>query len=718
MRFPRQIIFIVGLLAGGAALAGVSTVTELKSELADYLTIRYGSLEKSPVSTGVLYDLAVPFSRIAAYDGSDTSTAITLSEWLQVTHELNRATLTGSVLPSHKEFRALGRAAARDHVHPIAILNYRYQRIRSDLSPSEVWQMEEDRIASVREDAFEEKHVFAVSTLHGWTYRGADARFQVDLSSRYFSNSDLPMDRIEINFDDGLGYRSVESKSEMSVRYASVGKKTIRVRAIQENGELLHGSFVFEVRSLDTPDPTETWQIQAHVSYNGIYASGEAYVYLSDQHSTLANPVVVAEGIDLDNSLNWDELYDLLNQENLVETLRSMGYDAVVLNYDESTTYIQANALLVAALVDTVNQVLGESVTWPLIGASMGGLTTRYALAYMETNSLPHYISTLITFDSPHHGANIPLGIQYWVDFFAGESADAELLRDALNSPAARQLLLAHFTDPPTSVAQPDPLYTAFLSELAGLGNYPATPRLVAVANGSGTMQNSGFNPGDQLILYEYRSFLVDVTGNVWALNNAQSQLIFDGEIDLIWPLPDERMSVTVQPTWPWDNAPGGMRATMAQMDSVEVPYGDLIALHPNHCFIPTISALDLAVQNPFYDIPGEPDLYALSPFDSLYFPIENQEHVLITPENYGWLVGEICGGLPAPVTVIGTIGESVQIMWSPIPGARSYRIYATENLQSWPAQYAVTADTTWIAFPPVNSVGYLRITASTDLPQ
>ena len=39
------------------------------------------------------------------------------------------------------------------------------------------------------------------------------------------------------------------------------------------------------------------------------------------------------EGFDIDNSMNWPELYDLLNQENLVEDLQTYGRDLVILNF-------------------------------------------------------------------------------------------------------------------------------------------------------------------------------------------------------------------------------------------------------------------------------------------------------------------------------------------------------------------------------------------------
>jgi hypothetical protein len=203
-------------------------------------------------------------------------------------------------------------------------------------------------------------------------------------------------------------------------------------------------------------------------------------------------------------------------------------------------------------------------------------------------------------------------------------------------------MLVYHYTDPPGATGESDPLYAQLDADFLALGDYPDEPRLVAVANGSGSGFDQGFAPGDQLIFYEYESFLVDITGNVWAVPDGASHIIFDGLIDMIWPLPDEEMTVYVSGTLPYDGAPGGWRGSMAQMDSTEAPYGDIVALHDNHCFIPTVSALALDTADIFHDIAGDPDLMTKTPFDTVYYPVLNQEHVLITAENADWFVSEI----------------------------------------------------------------------------
>ena len=119
---------------------------------------------------------------------------------------------------------------------------------------------------------------------------------------------------------------------------------------------------------------------------------------------------------------------------------------------------------------------------------------------------------------------------------------------------------------------------------LAALGDYPSLPRRVAMANGSGSRADQGFAPAAQLIRWEYSSFLVSITGNVWALPNQVSGTVFNGRITIFFST--QSQTVTVTGATPWDGAPGGSRATMAQMDSVARPT-NIVALHQSPASFP-----------------------------------------------------------------------------------------------------------------------------------
>ena len=253
------------------------------------------------------------------------------------------------------------------------------------------------------------------------------------------------------------------------------------------------------------PSPNDTILVTATQPYLGTAAQGRGYVYLAPGHATLVNPILVVEGFDIDNTMGWNELYALLNQQSLIEDARARGYDAVVLDFQDATDYIQRNAFVFTALLGEVENRIAPDQTIAVVGASMGGLVARYGLAWLETQGIPHRVRAFLSYDAPMRGANIPLGLQYWVDFFSGQSADAAYFRDRLNTPAARQMLVYHFTKPATATPAADPLRASLVADLAAVGDYPTHLRRVAFSNGSGSALDQGYGAGAQLIAYTYR---------------------------------------------------------------------------------------------------------------------------------------------------------------------------------------------------------------------
>jgi len=600
----------------------------------------------SGLGPGPLYDRVLPLAAVPELDGSEAAPVVSIQRWRQALYELRLASLPAppSSWPTPSQIRKVTATLHRNDAIPLAVLDVSYSRLRPDAIKSGALLIEDGRVAvspgASTADYLTESRAFAAAALAARSYRGERVVFVLP-RALYVTDGPLPI-RVDVDFGDGLGLRSVAFDTPVTVNYGSPGPRTLRLRASLADGRVMWSRLPFEVVALRAPDPSDTWLLTADIPFQGTVATGEAFVYLADGHASLENPVVVVEGFDLDDTMGWDVLYDLLNQENLIEDLRAQGKDAVILNFTSATDPIQRNAYLLVKLLQTVQAEIAPDSTFPLVGASMGGLVCRYALSYMEHEALPHGVKTFVSFDSPQGGANIPLGMQYWLDFFQGESEEAAFLLSRLDTPAARQMLLYHHTSPPSSTGVHDPLRDDFLADLTSIGDYPAEPRLVAVVNGSGQGTNQGFAAGEQIVHWEYNSFLVDITGNIWAVPDGSSQQILDGEIDLIWPLEDSYMSVTVSGTRPLDNAPGGSRASMMEMDLVEAPYGDIIALHPAHAFIPTISSLALDVTDPFHNIAGDPDLLSRTPFTMVYYPAENQEHILITPESKAWFLAEL----------------------------------------------------------------------------
>ncbi len=154
---------------------------------------------------------------------------------------------------------------------------------------------------------------------------------------------------------------------------------------------------------------------------------------------SLNRPIIIISPYDPENSNSFDVIYDMVDQQKLpnmgriLGSLRATDHDIVILNYGAASRgYIQQNAFAMIEALQKIEQfratrTVGEPMV--VLGMSVGGLVARYALAYMETNNIAHNVATFISYDTPHQGANIPVGLQRFTPFLGRGvgSAIAEL---------------------------------------------------------------------------------------------------------------------------------------------------------------------------------------------------------------------------------------------------------------------------------------------------
>ena len=468
------------------------------------------------------------------------------------------------------------------------------------------------------------------------------------------------------------------------------------------------------------PSPTATVVITAAPPS---LATAELYILQADSNApALHNPVLVVEGFDLDNSLNWPELYDLLNQENLVEDIRFYGRDLIVLNFTDSTLNIHSNAAVNAAAIDFINSNRADlNDKFTAVGASLGGLTLRQALAGMAN----HQVDAWISFDAPHEGANIPLGVQEYLEFFADYNDSAAELLTALDSPAARQMLLVHHTHSDGQAGGSDPWRSDYVAALNTMG-YPTNTKSIAISNGSGFGEKQPFSPGEKIINWtDDGGFLEpDIESEVFALPQAEGT-VFRGEVRLLIPI--DSATVNTYHPLPLDNAPGGARATFLQLYTNIPPdqiSADDYCSYTNHCFIPTVSALGIPLSNVESNLSAAPGLLALSPFDEIHFATNNEEHVEINARNKRWIMRGILENLDTDGDglddyqefLLGTdyqsaadtlnielaltaTGNTFTVSWELLPNTR-YDVWYTAEL-----------DTTWIIIDTLSPSSFSSIT-------
>ncbi len=280
------------------------------------------------------------------------------------------------------------------------------------------------------------------------------------------------------------------------------------------------------------------------------YGQGEYKVYLASNHSQITKPFIIVDGfdsgdkrkIDAEQSGNPDDentirfMMKYAANRDLIRELNQRNYDVIILNFpkyiinsytdtayddydyengtieeeytvnvyrDGGVDYIERNAKVVEALLDHVNQQLtnnGSNEKIIIAGPSMGALVVQYALAEMEEDNENHNVSLYISFDGPHKGANVPIGIQKAVKYFSVGSgliehytrSGASTFLGVINSPAAKQMLIHHYLSS-SNYNQGCPNFrNRFQTELNTLG-LPHYCKNVAILNGTstGTLNNN-----------------------------------------------------------------------------------------------------------------------------------------------------------------------------------------------------------------------------------
>lgn len=165
----------------------------------------------------------------------------------------------------------------------------------------------------------------------------------------------------------------------------------------------------------------------------------------------------------------------------------SANYHLVQTRWSTGADYIQRNAGFIRELIETINEKyeIKTDDRLAIVGLSMGGLVSRYALQSMESEGVAHNIDLFVSVDSPQQGAYVPIGVQHIAKLFKDDGAQPML--DILDTPATRQMLLYHYTQGNNAQTWTDDHQTLFIDDLQGiLGGFVRTEGMRTVAVSSG----------------------------------------------------------------------------------------------------------------------------------------------------------------------------------------------------------------------------------------
>ncbi|MCX5524220.1 hypothetical protein OG342_15295 [Streptomyces bobili] len=382
-----------------------------------------------------------------------------------------------------------------------------------------------------------------------------------------------------------------------------------------------------------TTAPAEPVEVPDHAEWP--LPNGFAWVFPADGNTTgtLVRPVIMADGFNLGRS-ELDKTYQGLESGyKFISELHRRGRDVILLGFEERSASILDNAMAAeAAIMETISHRQGDA-RLVVGGFSMGGIVTRYALADMEHKRMDHQTEVYFSYDSPHRGASIPVGVQAFSHFIPFQNDFAR----QMDSPAARQMLWRHY-DKDTKKIGVAPERTEFLDALRRLGGWPMIPRKIAVANG----RADGIGLPD-VLPGEVALRIDGIYPGTTFYTQAQGDDVTAAYLNRRWPKAEETVTTSGFPEV--DGAPGGTLHTYKILADAMRKLGATVDLrHEEVCFVASVSAV--AVR----DVETQEDLYTPigdlasdeSELDAYFCSPTTTAHTAITAELCTWLMDRL----------------------------------------------------------------------------
>ena len=724
------------------------------------------NVNKSSVTSGIIYERTATFANLYKYNTALDTADIVYFE--QAENELYDAS-NQTKFVSNDVFRSLYVPASQANVVDIGILNSQYQFLNYDsinpslggltLSNNLFYQISGKPpflSSSVVMVAPLKENIVGTSFIYNFK------------SGLWLTNGTKTIKTLSADLGDGVVRNVIVNGaiaiSSATVTYSSSGYKYLKFTITFSDNSThvtygkIYAKVIAGVKTNYVGQISEDFPLTASISFQGYdeTVATPAQIqyrvfYRTNNNNTqkiLTKPVIISDGFDpndvrkiqvqdyitpfdptKDASIEDMMMYtgcDGVTQMNLIQVLNQRGYDVVIVNYptyNSSTTgkkinggadFIERNAMAMVALIQKLNTTLAaNSITQQLVvvGPSMGGQITRYALAYMEKQYAAtgdskwlHKTRLWISIDSPHLGANIPEGLQALVNLLRKHAPTAKDYYDErLGSPAAKQQLInwhqqggsqgSSYYDVNTTdlngrtISQGWPansgssFYQQFYNNQFnnGLPNskgYPMNLRKIAMVNGSVTGKTYGTD-GQQTL--NIRGFTNICFGWCWNVHMASFETYtmpaYGTDHNVAYlkrgltfkhthaPNNDSRGNVDILPGGSY---PGyqvidqsilekghGVDGTIGfQLDFGErAIFLEQRANAGTHCFIPTFSALGMKNPNQNWAQSLKRNLVCSNeiPFDSYFGHDDNTKHTSFDCESVNWLLKELDGTPQAP---------------------------------------------------------------------
>ena len=426
----------IGGGTGGGPVAYVPVEETPWSRLVDSLTAH---LSKTPISSGILYDRALPLAALhsfGAHQPDTTSNAHLRQAYLELwMAAYNRAPFRFT--PAQLRERA-NRVVRHDSV-PLAVLDYQFHTLDTLALPDGLLSVQNGLLYDVagRSRAPYQLRSLTLAAPLIDTLRQYGATFVLP-AALLLTNRTRRVSSVTVDFNDGGPNRALLPSQALTITYPSNGRKVVWMTVQFNDGSTA------QVRSaIYVKVPTAAYrsapialanlaEVEAKIpfqDYNStvsLYGKGEVLGVLhhaaslneldNGQTIKLRRPVIIMDGFDpkderqlFDDNGKTKSIYNDLSGQRILELLddQHLQRDLIILNFpvgprrtttgattpgdiDGGADYVERNAMVLVELINRLKPLLaidpatGQPYQFTIIGPSMGGLISRYALAYME----------------------------------------------------------------------------------------------------------------------------------------------------------------------------------------------------------------------------------------------------------------------------------------------------------------------------------------------
>ncbi len=705
------------------------------------------NVNKSAVTSGILYDRSAPFARLDAFEPAKDTTGF--QHFRQAYTDLYMAHYNPiGKLISPDDFDDMSDWQSFRKIIPVGVMDMRYQML-NDLAIKNKQLVK--RNGRLDNNPYSKGSPFITKRLQIATLLTDKVKPGLHtikwIPQMLLANTGLKVDSVNLSFSNGMGSYTLTANDSAVVDFQEDALVNLHATVHLENGNTFNSTSMVEVEkavsmrseyipslpvgacrretvvadsSFEGYDELTPLKGQAEINY--YYRAG-----INDATNCvkpLSKPVIVLDGFDPTDKRDADFIYRYNfryitrdgRTSNFADELRMQGYDVIIINmpcYQTGTRniilpdgdsmeigtlmraggdYVERNAMVLVKVLTNIREELaaqGSKEEVVIVGPSMGGVISRYALCYMEKHKLDHNCRLWVSWDATHLGSVFPIGEQEFIKAMAGMGLKGakDGINQQVNTTASKQELNHHHLAEDVSPRGAPGYKDRFYSAMSNIG-FPEKCRKIAMISGAinGTLQPQGeaggtafdfklkMNKKPRLLIFNVLALIANpdfIKANIRFTpamkdGNSPSQVFsmkilgISTKTKMAMPFPLSNNSVELIPGGWYPGFKEIRDSTRTKMKGIFNWLVDpqFVNVIENHCHQPSANTLALGLgPHPNPNRKWDDDLSKINfncgeeketPWDAWYAPETNLRHDSLTYE-YAWRMMDEINGKPMP---------------------------------------------------------------------